>query len=59
MLASEFNPEMGSLIRSLEKRVLNNPTLRHQDLVNALDHIEEAIVILVALHIKMRQVEDE
>ena len=54
MLTSEFLPEMGALLRSLEARVRNEPNLRHEDLDTALAHIERAIVILTALHLSLR-----
>lgn len=59
MLTSEFNHELGTLIRSMEQRVIRNPHLTVQPAitaspVNALDRIEEAIISLVALHIMLR-----
>lgn len=54
MLNSEFTPEMGALIRSLESKVRLYPNLRHEDLNEALDHLEQAIVILCALHINLK-----
>lgn len=57
MLSSEFNQEMGALIRSLERRVRNDPALLHDDgALNALGHIEDAIVALVVLHMKLQKV---
>lgn len=66
MLSSEFNQEMGALIRSLEMKVFREPVLMQSssippgvgavpsDVVITLDHIERAIVSLVALHISLR-----
>lgn len=53
MLSSEFTPEMGALIRRLETRIRNQPNLRHEDVPAALASIEESIVILCALHMKL------
>lgn len=63
MLTSEFNQEMGSLIRSLEMRVAREPSLSHQyhegpATLDALDHVERAIVTLIALHITLRKSRD-
>lgn len=55
MLSSEFNNEMGTLLRSLERRVQTEVEVRHGDKTDALDHIERAIVTLVALHIQLRR----
>lgn len=55
MLSSEFNNEMGTLLRSLERRVQAEAEVRHGDKTDALDHIERAIVTLVALHIQLRR----
>ena len=56
MLSSEFSHEVGILIRSLEQRVRQEPLLQHQNgTIPPLDHIERAIVTLVALHIALRQ----
>lgn len=55
MLASEFIPEMGALIRSLEQKVRTAPELRHEDVEDALDYIERALVILIALDLNLRK----
>ena len=55
MLSSEFNNEMGALLRSLERRVSTEVSTRHGDMTDALDHIERAIITLVALHIQLRR----
>jgi len=58
MLSSEFAQEMGALLRSLEQRMRTEPALSaaHDPAADALDHIERAIVSLVALHISLRRV---
>lgn len=57
MLTSEFNQEMGSLLRSLEQRVRTEPelTVSSDPQQDALDHIERAIIALVQLHIQVRR----
>lgn len=56
MLSSEFNAELGTIIRSLEAQVRQHPQLMHQaDERDVLEHIEQAIVSLVAWHIKIRE----
>lgn len=51
ILSSEFNQELGALIRRLEAQIRNNPALRHED--DALTRIEQAIVTLCAMHIAL------
>lgn len=72
MLTTEFNQEMGALIRSLEIKVRMEPALSRipappesldvgevpVDVRITLDHIERAIVSLVALHISLRSRRD-
>lgn len=62
MLSSEFNQEMGALIRSLEAKVRTVP--EHSGQVdrppyqirnNVLDDIDAAIVDLIALRLKMQR----
>ena len=58
MLSSDFTQEMGALIRSLEQKVRLEPALAASQIPSiegSLDHIERAIVSLVALHIALRQ----
>ena len=56
MLSSEFAPEMGALLRSLEQKVVTEPSLRHEEMDDVIRHIERAIVTLCALHIKLRSI---
>ena len=65
MLTSEFNNELGALIRSLEQKVRTEPELSSRGVkglalppTDALAHIERAIVSLVALHISLRKSHD-
>ena len=53
MLTSEFNQELGALIRRLEAQIRTNPGLRHDD--DPLTRIEQAIVTLCAMHIALSQ----
>ena len=55
MLSSEFQTELGTLIRSLMQRVGTEPTVRVGTQRDALDHIERAIITLVELHISLRR----
>lgn len=55
MLTSEFNEEMGSLIRSLQQKVQTEPSHLRADERDALDYLERAIVALVAMHIQLRR----
>lgn len=61
MLSSEFNQETGSLIRSLERRVRNDPTLLVADGEDLLHEIEDALVILIVLYLKLKRagIEDQ
>lgn len=54
MLTSEFNTEMGALIRSLESKVRLDPTLSHPDgAEDALDQIDRAIISLIAIRLEL------
>lgn len=60
MLTSEFQHELGALIRSLEHRVVMEPALQEvmdvrQGLAEAMEQIERAIVTLVALHVNLQE----
>lgn len=54
MLTSEFQQELGALIRSLEGRIRIEPDLQNADNLT-LDHIERAIITLAGLHIGIRK----
>lgn len=58
MLSSEFSQEMGALIRSLEQKVRMEPGLFTQPsepaaTMFARDHIERAIIALVAIYLSL------
>lgn len=57
MLTSEFTQEMGALIRSLENRVRNDPTLTFDtnDKEDVLHEIDDAIIVLIALRFKIQR----
>ena len=57
MLSSEFNQEMGALIRRLEKRVNLEPELRARggDADDPLVHLERTIVSLIVLYLDLQQ----
>lgn len=58
MLSSEFNDEMGALVRSLQGKVIQEPKVQYATEREVLDHIERAIVGLVGLHIQIRRRQD-
>jgi hypothetical protein len=53
MLSSEFNNEMGALIRRLGNRIMLEPGLKEEDERDLLQHIEDAIVVLSGLYISL------
>ncbi len=65
MLSSEFNHEAGALIRSLEAKVRQEPSLIHADFTPGiradltLDHIERALVSLIALYLQLKNPKTE
>lgn len=63
MLSSDLTAEIGTLIRSLERRVRQEPDLNREPVTpvptEALDHIERAIVSLVVLHVVLRRAQEQ
>lgn len=55
MLTSEFLPEMGALIRRLEGRVRNDRTLLTSDGEDLLHEIEDALVVLCVLYLRLER----
>jgi hypothetical protein len=53
VLSSEFNNEMGALIRSLEQKVRVETAHRADTMTDAQDHLDRAIVSLIALRIEL------
>jgi hypothetical protein len=54
MLSSEFVPELGALLRSLEARIRQAPGLIHEGEADVLDHLRDAIVSLTAVYLSLR-----
>lgn len=54
MLSSEFNQEIGALLRAIEARTRQHPNLIHADEREALDRLKDAIIALVAVYISLR-----
>ena len=54
MLSNELAQELGALIRSLEGQVRQHPNLRASDEQDVIEHIDQAIVALVAVRMKLR-----
>lgn len=54
MLTSDFNNEIGALLRALGARTRQHPNLIHSDEQDALDHLKDAIIALVAVYLSMR-----
>jgi hypothetical protein len=58
MLSSEFNVEMGALIRRLESRVRLEPKRRGTTPDDPLEKIEQAIVSLIALYFELQKISE-
>ena len=54
MLSNELTNELGALIRSLEAQIRQHPNLRASDEQDVLEHIDQAIVALVVVRMKLR-----
>ena len=54
MLSNELANELASLIRSLEAQIRQHPNLRASDEQDVIEHIDQAIVALVAVRMKLR-----
>lgn len=52
MLSSEFQQEMGALVRSLSQRVRTDPDVRDGDPVEAID---AAIITLIELRLSLQK----
>lgn len=59
MLSSDFSNELGALLRSLEAQVRFHPEVMHEEYLDTLDHIDRAIVSLVAIRIRMKRLASE
>jgi hypothetical protein len=54
VLSNELTTELAALIRSLESQVRAHPNLRSSDETDVLEHIDQAIVALVVVRMKLR-----
>jgi hypothetical protein len=54
MLSPEFTTEIGALVRALESQVRQHPNLRSSDEHDVLEDIDQAIVALIAVRMKLR-----
>lgn len=59
VLSSDFNIELGALIRALEAKIRNEPGLIHEGPLDTLDHIDRAIISLVAWRIHLKRLATE
>lgn len=59
MLSSEFTQELGALIRRLETRVRLDPVLQHENVEGVQKDIEDAIVTLCAVHIRLGRIAND
>jgi hypothetical protein len=54
MLSNELTTELAALIRSLEAQVRQHPNLRASDEHDVIENIDQAIVALIAVRMKLR-----
>lgn len=59
MLTPDFNNEIGTLIRSLQQRVLMEPVLMRPQYTgeerDAIERVDQAIITLIAIRIHLMQ----
>lgn len=53
MLSHEFMAELGAFIRGLESQIRQHPELRTADEGDALEDLDQAIVSLIAVRMKL------
>lgn len=53
MYSHEFIAELGGFIRSLEAQIRMHPELRSSDKEDVLDDLDQAIVALIAVRMKL------
>ena len=53
MLSSEFMVELGAFIRQLESQIRQHPELRSADERDVLDNLDQAIICLIAVRMKL------
>ena len=54
MLSPEFMAELGAFIRQLEQQIRKHPELRVSDEGDVLEHLDQAIVALIAVRMKLK-----
>lgn len=59
MLSSEFMVELGAFVRQLEQQIRKHPELRQADEIDVLDHLDQAIVSLIAVRMKLKAALDQ
>lgn len=55
MLSTEFTNELGALVRSLEAQIRFHPELKTSDEHDIIDDLDQAIVALIAVRMKLRR----
>jgi hypothetical protein len=53
MLSSEFMAELGAFIRQLEAQIRQHPELRAADEKDVIDNLDQAIICLIAVRMKL------
>ena len=59
MLSTEFTTELGAFIRALEAQIRQHPELRASDERDVIDHLDQAIIALVAVRMKLKRSVDQ
>lgn len=59
MLSHEFITELGAFVRQLEAQIRKHPDLRASDEKDVLDHLDQAIVSLIAVRMKLKRSVDQ
>ena len=59
MLSNELIQELGALIRSLEAQIRQHPELRSADERDVLEYLDQAIIALIAVRMKLRRSFDQ
>lgn len=59
MLSSDFGIELGALVRALETKIRLEPGLIHEGPLDTIDHIDRAIISLIAWRIQLKRLATE
>lgn len=54
MHSYEFTQELGAFIRALESQIRQWPELRMSDEKDVIDHLDQAIISLIAVRMKVK-----